>query len=79
MNWGPYSEATHWAVFAEDGRGVKKIIAKYTASVTDVDNKEHLEQLTWYDNSPAVNSETPYLWKKIKVEFTDGTQSDDGV
>lgn len=76
MVWGPYSEATHWAVYSEDGKGVDSIIAEYAVHSKGNDSQEVLGNLTWSSGSPTVTYEKPFLWKRTKIRFTDGDLSD---
>ena len=76
MVWGPYSEATHWAVYSEDGKGIESIIAEYAVHSKGSDSQEVLGSLTWSSGSPAVTYEKPFLWKRTKIRFTDGDLSD---
>lgn len=76
MVWGPYSDATHWAVYSEDGRGIKSIIAEYAVHSLGEDSVAGLGGLAWQSSSPAVNNDFPYLWKRTKIEFTTGDVSD---
>ena len=77
MEWGPYSKATHWAVYSEDGRGIASITAQYAVHDKSSDEKYNLEGLDWHTSSPAVTDDKPFLWKKTMVIFTDDTTSDD--
>lgn len=76
MVWGPYNDPVHWSVFAEDGRSISSILAEYTVHSYGSDTPTNLSKLTWTTSSPAATTAKPYLWKRSKVSFTDGTTSD---
>lgn len=76
MVWGPYGPASLWARYSEDGKGILKIAAQYAIHTLGEDVPANLEYLSWSDASSDVTKDKPYLWKRTKVYFTDGSTSD---
>ena len=80
--WGKFSDPKLYSTYGEDGVSIKKIETWYLISNTDVlnesikeagngvDSSETKDPNKWYKNSPAVNKDYRYLWKKTILTFS---------
>ena len=69
------TQASLWAKWSEDGKGIASIARKY--QVSNSTNKEDVINGTWSESSPAVNPENIYLWEWIHTEYSIGNPDDD--
>lgn len=64
------------------GNSIKSIIAEYNIANVDTgvgDSSSYPSVLgynSWHSSSPSVNENYKYIWKRSKIEFTDGDTSD---
>lgn len=70
--WGQFSDPSLWSNKAVSVIGARSQYA-VSAGMEETDQPSESE---WFDYSPAVTNEKPYLWKRSKILFSDGSESD---
>ena len=76
--WSNWSTASLWAKWSKDGKNGKNITSINAEYGIGSSNSSYSD-VTWYPYSPEVTSSKPWLWKRYKVVFDDGTESDSWV
>lgn len=80
--WGKFSDPKLYSTYGEDGVSIVSIETWYLISASNiltdtiknaqpgVENAEEKNAEEWYKNSPSVNKENRYLWKKTITEYS---------